>query len=534
MSLPCQSHATLEETIPTYHWAYPLLDQLRLRGYFTTLFISNRPFTRGEIARSLHAIQANIDTGDRQPSRTESWLLDQLTAEFRDELEELAGDIRPNRLKLGIIGTLDGLHRSDDLERIDLIHYGVSQAGTRVREGLRSRISFGVGDHLTLYHTLRFDRNLKDDPTYIGKFFKGFAGFTEQAYLQGRYGRIRFKIGRDYMSFGPGKSGGLLLSDNTRTFDHYSADVSAAFVKFTAFGIQLDDVVADSVAIIVRGQGSVNTAKRFINGHRLDIRLSHWAKIGVSELVLYGGPQRNFELAYVNPVNFYHGVTLNDEETLGRPANTLGTIDIDLFPAEGVEIFGEFLIDDIKLEKADASDLEPNKLGFIVGAQYANPFGLDGIQLRTEYTRVSNRTYNILFNEWERFLHRNRPIAHFLGNNFDRFEIGGSGWGMRKIFAAANYEYTRQGQDNINTPYNTDYLNFTVDQSYSESFPFGPVQRTHALNVSIQFVPSIDIRFQTDLRLAHVKNFAFTGVNRNQVQLFRVGVFVNYDRIIGW
>ncbi|SVC02511.1 uncharacterized protein METZ01_LOCUS255365, partial [marine metagenome] len=53
-------------------------------------------------------------------------------------------------------------------------------------------------------------------------------------------------------------------------------------------------------------------------------------------------------------------------------------------------------------------------------------------------------------------------------------------------------------------------------------------------NLSIHFAPSIDIRFQTDLRIAHVKNFAFTGVSRTQVQMFRVGVFFNYDRFFSW
>lgn len=530
--IPGSSHATLEETLPSYHWSYELLDQLRLRGYFTELFVSNRPFTRGAIARGLRSIQAEINAGHLRPTRADTWLLNQLKTEFEEETAELNGGAEANRLKVGITANLDVLHRPEDLENPGLIHYGVLKAGTLVREDLRSKISAGLGERLTLYHTLRFDRNTKDDPAHVGKSFQGFAGYTEQAYLQGRYGRVHFKVGRDFLVLGSGKSGKLLMSDNARTFDQYSVDFSAGLVKFTAFGIQLDDVALDSV--VVRGQGPVNTARRFINGHRLDIRLGRLANIGISEVVIYGGPHRNFELAYLNPVNFYHGTTLNDEETLGRSANTLGTIDVDVFPVENVEIFGELMIDDFKLEKANLSDLEPNRLGFMLGAQYANPFGFDGIRLRTEYTRVSNRTYNILFNEWEKFLHRNRPIGYFLSNNFDRFEIGASGWGARRMFFAAGYELLRQGQDNINSPYNTDYLNSSLAQGYSEPFPFGPVQKTHALNFSIHFVPSIDIRFQTDLRIAHVKNLAFTGASKTQVQFFRAGIFLNYDRLFDW
>jgi len=525
---PCTSYAALKETLPVYHWSYSVLDQLRLRGYFPKLFISRRPFMRGEIARSLRTIQEDIDAGRKQPSRVEQSLLDQLNDEFNDERIALSEQLGTYRLKIGAFGTLDGLYQPKDLENSAVIHYSVNRSGKRVREKIRTKMSAGT-DKLIVFHSLRFDRNLGDDPTYIGDEFLGFTAFTEQAYVQGHYGPVRFKLGRDFLVFGSGKSGHLLLSDNSRTFDMYNFDFTAAFLKFTAFGIELDDMPLDSIG--VRGIGPINTARRFINGHRLDLRLGTWAHIGITELVLYGGPNRTFELAYVNPVNYYNGVTLNDADALGRPSNTLGLIDFALFPRTGVELFGELLIDDIKVEKKVLSDLEPNRIGIMVGAQYANPLGLDGVTLHTEYTRISNRTYNIFFNPWERFLHRNRPIGYFLGNNFDRFELGGSAWIMPSLFISASYKYLRQGQDNIDSPYNSDYLNIpSIDVGYAEPFPFGPVQRTHAANLSIEFLGSIDWRLQMDLRIARVNNFAFTGLNRNQIQQFRLGIFVDIDR----
>jgi len=523
------SSAALKENLPTYHWSYSILDQLRLRGYFPKLFISRRPFMRGEIARGLRSLQEDIDAGRKQPSRVEQALLDQLNNEFSNELMALSEELGTYRLKIGAFATLDGLYQPKDLENSAVIHYSVNRSGARVREKIRTKMSAGT-DKLIVFHSLRFDRNLSDDPTYIGDEFLGFTAFTEQAYVQGHYGPVRFKLGRDFLVFGSGKSGHLLLSDNSRTFDMYNVDFTAAFLKFTAFGIELDDMPLD--AIVVRGIGPVNTARRFINGHRLDVRLGRWAQVGITELVVYGGPNRTFELAYVNPVNYYNGVTLNDSDTLGRPSNTLGLIDFSFFPRTGVELFGELLIDDIKVERKGLSDLEPNKIGLMVGGRYANPLGLDGVTLRTEYTRIGNRTYNLFFNKWERFLHRNRPIGHFLGNNFDRFELGGSAWIMPALSMTASYEYLRQGQDNINSPYNSDYLNLpSIDAGYSEPFPFGPVQRTHAANLSIEFLHSINWRLQMDLRVARVNNFAFTGLNQTQIQQLSLGIFVDFDHI---
>lgn len=530
---PHPSRATQEETLPAYHWSYSVIDHLRLRGYFSDLFLAARPFTRGAIARSLQSVQQAIAAERIQPSRTDRWLLDQLDREFIDERTQLSDSTATYWLKTGIFGTLDGVYNTPDLEGSGLIHYGQVHAGARVREGVRYKFSLGLGTHWTLYNSIRFDRNLNDDPTYIGKKFGGTAGFTEQAYVQTQYGQVRFKLGRDFLSLGSGQSGHLGLSANAGAFDLYQVEFTAAFLKFTAFGAQLDEIETDS--LFIPGQGPANPAHRFLNGHRLDVKIGHWAQIGLTEVVVYGGLRRSFELAYVNPVNFYHSVALNDEEALGRPANTLASIDLALFPAKNIELYSEFLIDDMKIEKRNLSDLEPNRLGLIAGLRYANPLGLDGFNLHSEYARVTNRTYNVYFNDWERYLHRNRPIGYFLGNNFDRYEIGGEGWMARNLYLAASYERLRQGKDNINSPYNTDYLNVpSIDQGYSEPFPFGPVQRTHALNLSIHFVPSIDIRVQADLRLAKVSNFAFTGVNRNQVQLFRVGMSLNYDRIWKW
>lgn len=535
VSVPHPGHAAGEETLPSFHWSYPLLDQLRLRGYFTSLFISHRPFTRGAIAAELRRARSDIDAGRRQPSQAEQALLDLLAAEFRPELDELSGAAAPNRLKLDLIGTLDAVSRPHALERSDLVYYGINpmSGGTKPREAIRSTVSVGLGDHLALCHSLRADRNLKDDPAYIGKGFRGFNAYAEQAYVQGTFRPVHFTLGRDFLVLGSGKSGNLLLSDNARTFDLYRVDLTASFVRFTAFGIALDDVPLDTV--IVRGQGPVNTAKRFINGHRLDFRLAQWGSVGVSEVIIYGGPRRTFELAFINPVNFYHGEQLNDE-SLGRTGSELASLDIDLFPVPRLELFGELLIDDVKIERVNTADLEPNKVGLLIGGQYADPFGLDGVSVRAEYVRVANRTYNTLFNEWERFVHRNRPIGYFLGNNVDRLDLAASGWAGRTMFVSGSYEYTRQGRDNITSLYNTDYLNVpSVDVGYTEPFPFGPVQRTHALNLGVRYVPSVDVQFRVDVRLAHVTDFGFApGVVKNQVQSFRVGVWFNYDRIVGW
>jgi len=51
------------------------------------------------------------------------------------------------------------------------------------------------------------------------------------------------------------------------------------------------------------------------------------------------------------------------------------------------------LIDDIQIEKSGPGDLEPNEVGYIYGANLADPFGVFGLDVYGEYTRITNRTF---------------------------------------------------------------------------------------------------------------------------------------------
>ena len=50
---PVMLSASIHETLPTWHWAYEYIDALRLRGGFEALYTMNRPYTRGNVAKSL-------------------------------------------------------------------------------------------------------------------------------------------------------------------------------------------------------------------------------------------------------------------------------------------------------------------------------------------------------------------------------------------------------------------------------------------------------------------------------------------------
>jgi hypothetical protein len=216
---------------------------------------------------------------------------------------------------------------------------------------------------------------LVDDPEYMGRKWNGFAALTEQAYARFGYKNFSVVFGRDFLKWGTGKTGNLLLSDNSQPFDQFSFSVKFKFFKFSYIGARLDNwPLADSLAQQYRSL----FMNRYLSAHRLDINFKNKLYVGFTEALLYGGPNGGVELQY------------RSEEVLG-------------------------------------------KRGFLIGC---------------EYVRITNRTYNSAF-EWEKFLHRNKPIGYYLGNDFDKWSFYLNKWLSKDFFIKGGLDYIRRGEGTV-------------------------------------------------------------------------------------
>ncbi|MBL7073904.1 hypothetical protein ISS37_01515 [candidate division KSB1 bacterium] len=488
--------AGILETLPTYHWAYGHLDELRTRGYFSDLFVLNKPYTRGEVALGLLEIQEAIDLSRHFPTREEQWLIDRLQEEFRPEIEELKSD-EGVTVKLGALIEGDG----------NVIREG----GTTFRSRARSKIGVMAGEHLVVFNGMILDPYLADDATYIGKRWRDMAAYTEQAYLFYRGKYVGIKLGRDFLKWGSGRSGNLLISDHSRPFDLLLLQGRTRLMGFTFFTAELD---------------TRDGARRYLAAHRLDLALSPKLNLGFTEVILYGGDNRTLELRYLNPFLLFHGVQNNDP---GAAGNTLGCIDFDFFPRPNFEFYGEFLVDDFQVDKKEPGDLEPNELGWLVGFQWADFLGVGGSNLGIEYTGVTNRTYNTP-NRWEKFLHRNRPIGYFLGNDFDRWQVRVGKWMSPLFKTSVEVVKTRRGEGRVEADWDTPWLDYTVAEGYHEDFPFGIVERTWTIRVMALYQPSANLNVSFQLDHSAIKNRENQlGENDKEIN-GKISLYLNVDR----
>ena len=222
----------------------------------------------------------------------------------------------------------------------------------------------------------------------------------------------------------------------------------------------------------------------------------------MSEIMQYGGVNETFDPVYLNPVIFYHGSHKNDS---GKAGNVLPTLDVLVYPTRNWQVYTSLLIDDIQIESAEVDDMEPNEIGWILGTKWADPFDVYGLTLLGEYALVTNRTYNTPM-PLETFVHRNKPLGHALGNDFDHWQFGCQYILKNNVWLQLNYLRTRQGEGSLYTAFDTPWRAFTVEEGYDEPFPTGVVETTSRFGMDVTWYPRNRVRVLGDVDYVDVEN----------------------------
>lgn len=479
------SFAQTSATIPTYHWAYPYLSQLRLKGYFAELNTIQQPYTQGQIANSLTKINDHVQQGKLKPSSRDRWMLDRLADEFLEKINAAQSD-KKLIMQPGIWADQTVRHEEER---------------TTSSTGLRSQAGVGFGEQLYFYNGIRLDQALVDDPNYAGRKWNGLAAYTEQAYL--RYSAPRFELilGRDFLNWGSGRTGRLLFSDHAQPMDQLKINFTYKALSFTALAVDLDQCdLSDSLVAEYR----IKKANRFLTAHRLTINFYNTLYIGFTEALVYGGPNSSWELKYHNPLLYYHGELLNHG---GYDGNGLLYLDFNFFPWRNWQCYGEILVDDFQLEKSEQVDLEPNQIGLIFGFRHADIFGWQGSAIGLEYIRIANRTYNS-WQEWEKFVHFNRTIGYALGNNFDRWNMVADYWLMNGLQLGLECDVIRKGEGSVLDSWDAPWENFTVAQGYHEPFPCGVIEHSKILTFKLKYHFTRRAILQSQVSYQDVTNFS--------------------------
>jgi hypothetical protein len=332
-------------------------------------------------------------------------------------------------------------------------------------ESLRGGFTGEPFKNVSIYADFILDEELAQDSTYSGKVWRGLAGDVDQAFVTYTGDRFAGIAGRFAGFWGPQRS--LIFSREQKL------DGIGYSVRWGRLGISyrlgaLDGLNPD--------EHDVDQYRpRWVAAHRFDVHLSDAWRVGFFETVVFGGPGRQLDLFYLNPLIFMHGAQLN--ENLND--NTMVGIDFD-FQSGRMLLYGQFLIDDLQVDNQSQSDQEPDQIGLIGGGYFPNL--IDKTDLKLEYERVNNWTFNQI-RDWNRYLNDGRPIGSTLGNDYDRAVLELIHWWRPQLNTTLHLGYTRRGEGRIEAEYSRPWLD--VEGDYSEPFPTGTVEKTATMSLRL-------------------------------------------------
>lgn len=326
------------------------------------------------------------------------------------------------------------------------------------------------------------DRAKAVDPDYNGKKYRGLAGDLETAAMTFKKNKISLIMGRTRIFWGP-RPVNLLISETAQPLDLISASYETKRLALNFIFARLDDSHPDNIDSLRFPERSFND-NRYLVGHRLDIKLHRRIRIGLFETVLYGGEGRPPELYYLNPMQFFHGAQLNEDQD----DNTILGFDFSLMPGRGTNIYGQFIVDDFQIDDQSQSDQEPNELGLMVGLFKAGKIASPFPDLKFEYVRLTNRTYHQR-DPRNRYLYRRDLIGHPLGPDADSVSLSARFWPDRLFSAEIELAYRRKGEGSIYKPWDEPWLLAAGD--YSEPFPTGVVEKASLISVHLQGYPPL-------------------------------------------
>jgi len=490
--------------ISPYEKVYDDLLYLQASGFLQDLDLNHTPLSTIQIAQSLK-VQLKSDIY-ATAGTTQRLLIDRIAAAYAPADTDLVINLKRKFYDL--------LEIENDQSSL---HYGVkinldyqNQPQSKLYPQLRTFGSLSVTKNLSLTNVMTLDPFVTENPDYIGQEWRGLSGYTEQAYLMWSTRAFRLTAGRSYIVFGPGRKSSLLFSSAARPLDNLKLDIFLKHLSFQGITAKLD---------------KMGDVERYLSAHRLGFYLGNWA-IGLTEAMLYTGTARNLEFAYLNPFLLYHGEQLNGPDLSG---NTLGTLELS-YTGRNWIVYSEFLIDDIQFDKEEPGDLEPNEVGCILGMDIADPFKIPGVYLGMEYTAITNRTYKTpTRSEW--FLHRNVPIGYELGSDLDRFNVLVRKYHKNLQFAL-EFDHIRQGEGDLNKPWDSPWDTLTVAQGYSEKFPTGIIQTTNDVGLEVTWMPDYGKYLYARLTYETIKNVNHSNKNERSV-ILTIGAYLNLNGKVG-
>ena len=465
-------------SVPLEHWSYHFIERFQAKGALGDYLNNTKPYSRDEMAKMVFHVSNEAEKGNLKLTKIEKNQLDELKAEFAEELGELG--------MTGIKGRKHLANWSKDDKNI-IMQMGYTQDVT-IKKGTEdhniykgtyqaiARGDFKNGLFFNLDSRASYEKSDEPKSIWVPHYVRPDWDAVSDSYIVIRVPWADIQIGKDQVLWGTGYNGVIGLAGVDRTFDIIKLPLEFWRIKYTnILGFLRDELDWEGYSTVVN---------KYLGAHRYEIKIIPGLVIAWQEAYVLA---RDFNIELINPIVPYQMV----EDYLGDAGNNTMEGDIDVCLLPNTRFYLALFLD----------DYHPGKNPFtwggfrwagLAGLLITDPLGLEDIDFRVEYARVEPWTYTnkgIVQSppSASSFKQFDVPLGHWIGPNADNlfFEINKAF--TKDLTTKISYSMVRKGEIG-GSLYDYDWIAMNGRKKFLD----GVMEKTYNITLAITY------RFTTD------------------------------------
>jgi len=473
--------------IPLDHPVYASLYRLQDQGFLPQLDRSALPWTTDRVLELL----TQIDTVNlNRISRI-------ALSESAHYLKEWKSDEKEYGLQLNTHLSASGWQKKDTTGYHNRGYLGA--AFTYGRFFLVNRIYADVTTEKNRFDHL--ERQFKKTmPTDVPEAYVAFAGHHSGIVL-----------GRNEWRLGPGRSGGLMLSDHQPPMTGLMAWTGLGFLEGRMLSAKLNPLEGE---------------QRYFSASRVSFRIIPSLILSLSQSVVYADTNRSFEPYYVIPSFIYYFSQFAFTRRNGTENVFVGA-DID-FRLPGVcRAYAEFLADDFQVDDDSISRGVQNAIGYLIGV--STPEAQTRPAVEVEWVHLNSNVYKHLGGLSTHYLANLHGgiLGHPLGPDAEALLLSLSQQLLKLFRLRLDYELVRRGE------LNDARLPWDGFGKSGDPVPFGRIETTHSLSLGFNVLRYYGFEGEARAGYEWIRNFNHQPRN-HEAPLFSLKVDYCFDFPIQW
>ncbi len=337
-------------------------------------------------------------------------------------------------------------------------------------------------------------------------------------------------IGRGMLKYGVGQRNNLVYSRESIPFDWVRLNIDSKYIKYSVIHGYLSWSSGQRREIEGFDDLFTRTSpNRFTVHHRLQFQPAKWISLSYYELIDYSN--RKVELAYINPVNrlAFMEWELQDQD------NGFAGFEGVLRPINGLELFGEILIDDLgsskDIFKWDNKKASNSTFARYLGVNYALK---TGTVFTSSYQRVDPSVYAHKF-QLNTHAEKGIGLGSQIGPNGDELSFQIEQWLSHRTRILIRYDFDRHGLNYFDE--NGEFVDVggDINDSYyidpdtkeiirATEYLVGDIHRWNRFTVEATYEPWRGIRLKGEYSLRNM----LEGEQLNDLSIFNFTLQVGY------